>query len=217
MFNETNPELNGEAQFFNKISKQIQLIFDVGCRTDTEFLNFNGEVHYFDPVKNFIDTLSKQKNSNSLSVFNDCGLGDVKTESYYYPKYQSFYDRTKSCGVSDENNKIFLKIIRGDEYVKDKGINHIDFLKIDTEGYEFKVLKGFGEFLKSVGIIQFEYGGTYIDTNVKLVDVINYLKSFGFEDFSYLSPQGPKLITDFSDHYNYCNIVCVNNNVSKFF
>ena len=59
MFNNDNPETNGEKKFYNYIKNDIKLIFDVGCRTDTEFLNFNGEVHYFDPVKEFIDNLSK--------------------------------------------------------------------------------------------------------------------------------------------------------------
>jgi hypothetical protein len=31
-------------------------------------------------------------------------------------------------------------------------------------------------------------------------------------NFSYLTNTGPVLITDFNDHYQYCNIVCVNKN-----
>jgi hypothetical protein len=51
-----------------------------------------------------------------------------------------------------------------------------------------------------------------MDNNTKLIDVINYLKEYGFYKFSYLTNNGTILINDFSDHYHYCNIVCINKN-----
>ena len=75
-----------------------------------------------------------------------------------------------------------------------------------------KVLQGFEDFLENIKIIQFEYGGTFLDNNTKLIDVINYLQEKGFYKFSYLTNTGPVLITDFNDHYQYCNIVCINKN-----
>ena len=61
-------------------------------------------------------------------------------------------------------------------------IKNIDFLKIDTEGYELNVLKGFEDFLENIKIVQFEYGGTFLDNNTKLIDVINYLKEKGIAE-----------------------------------
>jgi hypothetical protein len=114
--------------------------------------------------------------------------------------------------VSDDSNKVLLHIKKGKDYVTDNNIKNIDFLKIDTEGYELNVLKGFEEFLENVKIIQFEYGGTFLDNNTKLNDVITYLTSMGFRKFSYLTDKEPVLITDFNDHYQYCNIVCIHKN-----
>jgi FkbM family methyltransferase len=213
-FNNCNSKTNGELQFYTIIKNDIKVIFDVGCRSDSEFIDFIGEVHYFDPVKRFIDSLSKQPTNNSVSYFNNFGLGNENTELYYYPAYQSFYDRVNSCRISDASNKIKLIIKKASEYCIEKNISNIDFLKIDTEGFELNVLKGFEDELQKVNIIQFEYGGTYLDNNTKLIDVITYLKNKGFEKFSYLSPAGPVAITDFNDHYNYCNIVCINKNSS---
>ena len=94
----------------------------------------------------------------------------------------------------------------------EKNIETVDFLKIDTEGFEFNVLLGFDDFLAKIGIIQFKYGGTFLDNNTALNDVVEYLKMHGFHKFSYLTSTGTQLITDFQDHYQYCNIVCVNKN-----
>jgi len=212
MFGNCNSKTNGEEQFFTSIKDKINLIFDVGCRSDSEFICFNGEVHYFDPVSEFIEKLKGQKNINTHSYFNNFGLGDENNQIYYYSRYQSFYDRINSCGISDNANKIVLDIKKGKDYVINNGIKMIDFLKIDTEGYELKVLQGFDDFLENVKIIQFEYGGTFLDNNTRLIDVINYLEGKGFYKFSYLTNNGPILITDFSDHYKYCNIVCINKN-----
>jgi FkbM family methyltransferase len=212
MFNNCNSKTNGEEKFFIYIKDKINVIFDVGCREDSEFINFNGEVHYFDPINKFIENLKNQKNINKKSYFNNFGLGNENNEIYYYPKFESFYDRTKSCGFSDNSNKILLSIKKGKDYVINNNIKSIDFLKIDTEGFELNVLKGFGDFLKNIKIIQFEYGGTFLDNNTKLIDVINYLKNKNFYKFSYLTNESLIPITDFNDHWQYCNIVCLNKN-----
>ena len=212
MFNNCNSKTNGEEQFFINIKDKINVIFDVGCRDDSEFTNFNGEVHYFDPINNFIENLKNQKNINKKSYFNNFGLGNENNEIYYYPRYESFYDRTKSCGISDDLNKKLLIIKKGKDYVINKNIETVDFLKIDTEGYELNVLIGFDNFLENIKIIQFEYGGTFLDNDTKLIDVIKYLQNKNFYKFAYLNNNDPIIITDFSDHYQYCNIVCINKN-----
>lgn len=212
MFNNCNSKINGEEKFFINIKNNINVIFDVGCRSDSEFINFTGDVHYFDPVNEFIEKLKTQKISNKSSYFNNFGLGEENKEIYYYPNFQSFYDRIKSCNKSDDANKILLNIKKGKDYIINNNIKNIDFLKIDTEGYELHVLQGFEDFIENIKIIQFEYGGTFLDNNKKLIDVINYLKQKGFYKFSYLTNYGTEIITNFNDHYQYCNIVCINKN-----
>ena len=120
-------------------------------------VNFEGEVHYFEPVQEFIEALSAQPNKNRKSLFNNFGLGNENKELYYYPRYQSFFNRINSCGINDDMNKIMLNIKKAKDYIVEKDIKIIDFLKIDTEGYELYVLQDFEDFLKNVKIIQFEY------------------------------------------------------------
>ena len=216
MFNNCDCKTNGEELFFNTIKNKINVIFDVGCRSDSEFINFTGEVHYFDPVNEFIENLKTQKNLNKTSYFNNFGLGEENKQLFYYPRYQSFYDRIISCNKSDESNKVLLNIKKGKDYVLENNIKSIDFIKIDTEGYELNVLQGFEDFLENVKIIQFEYGGTFLDNNKKLIDVINYLEQKGFSEFSYLTDTGTSLMTNFDDHYQYCNIICINKNIPIF-
>ena len=215
MFNNCDTSQNGELLFLNRIKDEINIAFDVGSRYDSEFLNINAEVHYFEPVPDFLDKLSKTENKNKKSYFNNFGLGNSNETIVYYPKYQSFCNRKKTFGVPENKlDKLHLCIKKAVDYIVEKNIKSIDFLKIDTEGYEFDVLRGFEDMITSVKIIQFEYGGTFLDNNIKMVDIISYLQEKGFHRFSYLTPKGTQLINDFTDHYNYCNIVCINKNSS---
>lgn len=206
-FTSCDAETNGERLFWETNKDNFRVVFDVGCRKDSLFYDWNGEVHYFDPVKEFIDELSKHV-LNKPSFLNNFGLSDKNEIIPYYPSYQSFFNRTVSCKKDDSPNRINLEVKKAIDYVNEKSINSIDFLKIDTEGHELHVLKGFEDKLNIVKTIQFEYGGTFLDNNIKLIDLISYLESFGFSNFSYLTNSGIQKITDFRDHYTYCNIVC---------
>jgi FkbM family methyltransferase len=210
MFNNINPETNGELHFVNKHKHNWQVIFDVGCRNDSLFKNLECEVHYFEPELNFLNQLEKQLTNNKISKYNNFGLSDIEGDFTYYERFQSFLNRKKTFPTINGTTKT-LSLKKAVNYLSDLEIKNIDFLKIDTEGFELKVIKGFEDKIKIVNVIQFEYGGTYLDADIKLLDVINHLNNNGFYKFSYLTGNGDlHEITDFSDHYQYSNIVCFN-------
>lgn len=212
MFNNCDPNTNGESSFYNFfIKNKASIIFDVGSRNDTLFDTFEGEVHYFEPDVTTINQLKLISHKNNKVYYNNFGLGNSNCILPYYSETQSFIKRNISCpNINHIANKEFI-IKRASEYIIDNKISNIDFLKIDTEGYEYEVIKGFDDSIKIVKIIQFEYGGTFMDSGISLKDIINYLESKGFHSFSYLVNNGLSQITDKTDHYQYCNIVCFNN------
>ena len=73
-------------------------------------------------------------------------------------------------------------VFTGDQYLSSRGIDYVDFLKIDVEGAEGKVLEGFRETLKQgkIGIIQFEYGLAAILSKFLLVDAYELLRPYGY-------------------------------------
>jgi FkbM family methyltransferase len=204
-----------EYRFFKQfIERFAEVIFDVGCRFDTVFSNFNGKVHYFDPNAEFLEKL-KPVVKNSESYFNNFGLSDKNETLEYYNEQQSFVHRKLTHPDTYMNwTKSIFEVNRADEYIQKNSIESIDFLKIDTEGFELKVIKGFGDDIQKVKVIQFEYGGTFIDSGDKLKDVVHYLITYGFNQFHYLKYEGLVPLSSLEDHYEYSNIVCFN---SKFF
>lgn len=55
------------------------------------------------------------------------------------------------------------------------------FLKVDTEGHELEVLKGFGKRLEEVDVVLFEHCfRPYFSNQGKLGDTFNLLEKYGF-------------------------------------
>ncbi len=223
-FNNCDPNTNGELALFESIKHKLHVIFDVGCRIDSLYTSFLGCVHYFDPDGRFIDQLSQLSHHNIKSYYNKFGLGDHNKTSIYYKDDQSFI-----CRQDIQEIDVF-EIRRGDDYITKYQIPHIDFLKIDTEGYEFSVIMGFGNFIYNVDLIQFEYGGTYKNQPITLYNIIDYLKKYGFDRFALITSSHlidiytsaslsyasgiSTTMQDMISEYAYCNILCIHSRIS---
>ena len=72
--------------------------------------------------------------------------------------------------------------MRGDDYVQANNIAVIDMLKIDVEGMEESVLRGFSNTLseRRIRVIQFEYNTSNIVSKFLLRDAYRFFKGFGY-------------------------------------
>lgn len=71
------------------------------------------------------------------------------------------------------------RFVRGDGFCLEQGIEHIDLLKVDTEGHDLQVLAGFKSMISrgQVGAIQFEYNRMNIFTKYMLHEFYDYLNN----------------------------------------
>jgi len=153
---------------FNELLKEKipknPVIFDVGGNKGQSVDKFikifsNPIIHSFEPIKSEYDFMySKFKDNNNIFL-NNFALGNKKEEKEFNitanTKNSSFYKinkntewlktRSKQYNTTEEGyvvpkQKVIINTI--DNYCKDKKIDRIDLLKIDTQGYEDKVLEG---------------------------------------------------------------------------
>ena len=158
------------------------------------------------PNIDFINKISKLFNKNSKCFFNNFGLGNKETKLKYYHECQSFVNR--ELNLYNNKNISLFNIKTGEYYCNENNIKYIDFLKIDSEGYELNILKGFGEMIKNIKIIQFEYG--QIDKSIKFKDIIEYLKINNFTNFCFLDKNCLVPVENYNEP-EFCNVVCFNN------
>lgn len=75
------------------------------------------------------------------------------------------------------------RCVAGDTYCKERGIEKIDLLKIDVEGAEQSVLRGFQSLLRDqkIRLIQFEYGYANGDERFLMRDFFEFFDGLGYK------------------------------------
>lgn len=126
------------------------------------------------------------------------GLSDKDTiESIFFPGERhvlsSFYFRNDF--KNDSNIKVKeIECKKLDSLFIDLNLDKIDYLKIDTEGSEYKILCGAMDLLenKKINFIQYEYGLSDTDNTIPSPEKISkFLKCFEYEEI--LTSGGEKL------------------------
>jgi FkbM family methyltransferase len=178
---ETVATLQGDARL---------VTFDVGANRGTWTLQLinccpQAEVHCFEIAPQLVPSLTGTLREFPNARLNFLGLsytegtlelkyvpGATSTSTVHEPLWAS------SWGFSHE--RVTVPVTTGDKYVGRNGIDHIGILKIDTEGHELSVLKGFAETLKArkISLIQFEHGWVHIASRTLLCDFYQLLHDF---------------------------------------
>ncbi|MHB8090046.1 MAG: FkbM family methyltransferase [Syntrophales bacterium] len=195
-------EENGEKRFVENILEEFEktdaerVIFDVGANVGqystmltsvAAARNIRIKLHLFEPAKPCFAELTNRFSQSDNLILNNFGASDSNGTA------RIFYDEEKSEGASlyqrnlhyynTEMNKFAeIELRRLDDYIKDKKINHIAFIKLDIEGHELNAFKGLGEYLNHdfIDFLQFEYGGTNLDSHTSLMELYQFLTNRGF-------------------------------------
>ena len=188
------PDENGEIellQTLNKLYNGKLIFFDVGAHLGTYtdmivdgFEDYDG--HLFEISNRTFEKCVERLGGNPKLTINSLGLSDSagEVEIRYYPD-----DPTRSgiAGVAAEANFTYeihkAQCTTGSMYCREKNIDHIDLLKIDAEGYDLHVLRGFDELMTkgAIDIIQFEYNHRHGDVHVAMRDFYEYLTSHNYQ------------------------------------
>jgi FkbM family methyltransferase len=194
---------NGEnfllTYILKKFSEKTHItFFDVGANEGTyskkiidgiDLINpkYSYQLHLFEPTQHSYNNLLNIFSNNQLVKLNKIGLSnDSGKQTIFYDKegsqLASLINRDLSFYDKNFNSSEEISVMRLDTYIRENNISHINLLKIDVEGVELRVLEGLGEFLTPdfVDFIQFEYGGTNLDSKTSLYDFYILLESKGF-------------------------------------
>ena len=112
-----------------------------------------GQVHSFEPVPRYFDRLRRMvlANKEYTIVPNQCALSDTQgTARIAVTNLPNIGWNTMVAGFMNREAMqeiVEVQTCRLDGYIKDKGLERISLIKIDTEGFEFPVLRGLSEYL----------------------------------------------------------------------
>lgn len=223
---ENNCELktNGEMKVLERFIKDKAIVFDVGANigewTDLVLkINPSISVHSFEPCDSTFLELEKNIKHKNVKL-NKVGLDISIGEKIFHvfgdcSVLNSLYNRTCTDVSGSTEQKIITNTV--DNYCIEKGIAKIDFLKIDVEGNDFNVLKGAKNMLKKelVDVVQFEYGGTYLDAKLFLKDYFDFVKEGNLNYSIYkILPHKIVEVPEYRitlENFQYANYLLINN------
>ncbi|MBU1349520.1 MAG: FkbM family methyltransferase [Patescibacteria group bacterium] len=167
----------------------------------------------FEPNNN----LNNLIRSNGLTEIHNFIIGDQNGKAIIYinhelPSQSSIHRKPKN------SQKVEVRSVTLDKFCNDNNIKNISFIKIDTEGHEVAVLKGAQNLINHqlIGMIQFEYGGTFLDSRTTLRDVYNILSKNYI--ISHVLPNGilPLPYSNILETYRYSNWLVISRNIFKY-
>ena len=195
----------GEKSFVRLIKNDLNLSLDIGANVGkyTKMLlsETKSNVVSFEPLPDAFEELKKIKSEykGRLDIFNiaignenkeqNIFFGDVKSE-----KASLVTDLKKLSFVGDINkNSKIIDVKKLDSFENFFSNKKIDFIKIDTEGYEFEVLDGAKNLLNKhkPKFIQLEFNWHQLLKNQTLYKLSSLID---FSDVFRILPHGKKLL-----------------------
>jgi FkbM family methyltransferase len=183
--NEFDMARNGELRLARRALPHARVAFDIGANSGdwtASALEINPalEVHAFEPSRATFQILSARPFPPNVHR-NAFGLGDAaeERELFVYEDgsgANALYRRRGLAHQPAKSERVSLRTF--DDYCREAAVDRVDFAKIDVEGHELTVLRGARGMLAAgaVGVVQFEYGGCYIDSRTLLKDIWELLE-----------------------------------------
>ena len=162
----------------------------------------NCEIYAFEPSRETFLALAEFANDEpNIHIHNfGCGERDA-SQNLYYDELKSGMASLSKRDLRHLNIDFeefeSVDIRRLDTFLSDLSLKP-DAVKIDVEGHELAVLKGLGDLICGFKVIQFEFGGTDIDSRIFFRDFWTFFESKKF-DLYRLSPKGKIRVASYQE------------------
>ena len=201
----------GEEWFIKKILslKKPKICLDIGANignyTQILLKHTEAKIYAIEPSNSSFEKLGKLITDRVTNI--QVAVADFDGEASLYSKTyrdtKASLDRNVSLGEKEEK----VTVLTIQTIVKKYNIGEIDFVKIDTEGYEREVLKGLGNLRPA--FIQFEFNIHHLFRNCTTFEITQLLGGYEFyrllpRDMIKINPR------KFLDNiFMFCNIVAI--------
>tara|TARA_B100001093_G_scaffold516749_1_gene596264 strand:- start:796 stop:1536 length:741 start_codon:yes stop_codon:yes gene_type:complete len=147
-------------------SHKITTIFDIGANIGQSAKEFrenypDSNIYCFEPVPSTFEALKKNIAADPKAKAFQIGFGQENSKAQMVSKEASDQSYLVEEGEDTKDQKIVeVDIFTLTHFCEKENIDHIDFLKIDTEGRDLDVLKGACDLLKAqkIDIVELEAG-----------------------------------------------------------
>lgn len=225
ILNYESDKQSGEDNFIEHHVSKIKegVVLDVGANvgryaTQIKKFNQNLNIYAFEPHPVTYEKLIGNVERLDINTYNvGVGAAEGSLTLYDYAdkdgsSHASLYKEVIEKIHKGQTIPHEVRMIALDAFAAEHGIKRVGLLKIDTEGHELEVLKGFKQFISQnkVDLIHFEFNEMNIVSRVYFKDFWEFLPNY---DFFRMLPDGLVPIKHYSPLF--CEIFAYQNIVAK--
>ena len=145
-----------------KLCKRANTIFDIGANTGLYSLfaslsNPNAQIHAFEPIRRNVEKLRQNASLNKIENINVVEAA-ISAEDGSTLIYQPDTDVSTTSTLDAETakernldlNAVEVPTVRVDSFIKEHGLDGLDLVKIDVEGFEVPVFESMSSILPTM-------------------------------------------------------------------
>ncbi|MGQ9866134.1 MAG: FkbM family methyltransferase [Pseudanabaenaceae cyanobacterium] len=215
----TNSAINGEEKWIRAIAPHCQTFVDVGANVGNWSATFVQAM--VTPVRGLLFEPSAAAHRILQQRFADdpgveivaAALSDTVGTALFYEEPEA--GETSSLVAQHSQKQAqgrWVPVTTLDRAIAERGWERVDFVKIDAEGYDFRVLQGAQQLLQpqKIGSLQFEYNAPWALVGSTLAAALNLLQGFGYQTFLLKSTGLHRFdYTKYGEFFGYANFVAV--------
>jgi FkbM family methyltransferase len=184
-------DVNGERRVLSVLAARgADCILDVGANVGDWSIAAAGlapraRIEAFEIVPDTAEELRRHLAAVGASAVNVNAIGLSDADGTVEVAHLPGFSQGSSAAVVQPAGEVQWRTCRvqtGDGFCAEHGIDHVDFLKIDVEGLEGRVLAGFHRMLSSaqIDVVQFEYGHLNASVRFLLGDFYDLFDGHGY-------------------------------------
>lgn len=209
---------NGELLLLAQVAPTAHYFVDVGAnvgcwaRAFLDAMESGGSGLLFEPsndTANRAESLLREYAPRFELV--RAAVGDVPGEATFFAEPEFGETSSLVRGFSRQNAvAVRVPVTTLDQEFENRAVDYVDFLKVDAEGFDLKVLKGGVRALERgrIGIVQFEYNAPWALAGSTLAEALALLNKCGYTVFLLKRDGLHKLnYARYGEYFSYSNFV----------